>query len=59
MTVIEKYNFAVDAVEGDDSLYVGYVSDIESHVPVLVDLLAEYNSVVSLLSGVEKKRINL
>jgi len=59
MTVIEKYNLAVDAVEGDDSLYVGYVSDIESHVPVLVDLLAEYNSVVSLLSGVEKKRINL
>jgi hypothetical protein len=59
MTVIEKYNLAVDAVEGDDSLYEGYVSDIESHVPVLVDLLAEYNSVVSLLSGVEKKRINL
>jgi hypothetical protein len=59
MTVIEKYNLAVDAVEGDDSLYVSYVSDIESHVPVLVDLLAEYNSVVSLLSGVSKKRINL
>ena len=59
MTVIEKYNLAVDAVEGDDSLYEGYVSDIESHVPVLVDLLLEWGNVVSLLGGVIKKRINL
>lgn len=59
MTVLEKYNLAVDLVEGDDSLYVGYVSDIESHVPVVVDLLSCYGGIVSSLSGVEKKRINL
>jgi len=59
MTVLEKYNMAIDAVDGDDSLYVDYVSDIESHVPVLVDLLLEWGNVVSLLGGVIKKRINL
>jgi len=59
MTVLEKYNMAIDAVDGDDSLYVDYVSDIESHVPVLVDLLLEWGNVVSLLGGVVKKRINL
>jgi hypothetical protein len=59
MTVLEKYNLAVDLVDGDDSLYVGYVSDVESHVPVVVDLLVSYGNVVSLLSGIEKKRINL
>ena len=59
MTVLEKYNMAIDSVDGDDSLYVDYVSDIESHVPVLVDLLLEWGNVVSLLGGVVKKRINL
>jgi hypothetical protein len=59
MTVIEKYNYAVDTVEGDDSLFVGYVSDIESYVPVVVDLLDCYNNLFSLLGSVEKKRINL
>jgi hypothetical protein len=59
MTVLEKYNMAIDSVDGDDSLYVDYVSDIESHVPVLVDLLLEWGNVVSLLGGVIKKRINL
>lgn len=59
MTVLEKYNLAVDLVEGDDSLYVGYVSDVENHVPVVVDLLSCYGGIVSSLSGVGKKRINL
>lgn len=59
MTVIEKYNLAVDLISGDDLLYVGYVSDVESYVPVVVDLLSSYNNIVSLLGGIEKKRIDL
>ena len=59
MTVIEKYNLAVDLISGDDLLYVDYLSDVEAHVPVVVDLLSSYNNIVSLLGGIEKKRIDL
>lgn len=59
MTVIEKYNLAVDLISGDDLLYVDYLSSVEAHVPVVVDLLSSYNNIVSLLGGIEKKRIDL
>lgn len=59
MTVIEKYNLAVDLISGDDLLYVDYLSSVDGHVPVVVDLLSSYNNIVSLLGGIEKKRIDL